>query len=131
MATFNINIEDSGVILNPDNINIYYGSSSSIPTTEVEVKNLNTQILTEKTINFILDNNFKNHYLVLPFGISIEKIINVNNMGELITNHYNLKTSEILIDNYQYKIYALENDAVYLEEALHKINIDGTYNGTV
>lgn len=129
MAIFNINIEDSGTILNPENLNIYYGSSNLFPSDAATIKLLNTQPLKKKVIDFELNNIFRRHSIILPVGVYFESIVNVNNLNELITEQYEKTNDTYIIDGFNYYLYKLENAVPYKNKANHIINLEGEYNG--
>jgi len=110
---------------------IFYGPTSSIPSTSGDVRLLSNRIFTDDSNPFNLStgNVERNFTVAMPSTLSISEVKDLDALNVIITNNYILNTFDVLDfigTNTSYKVYTMTNAVAYSDLPTHRHQITRT-----
>jgi hypothetical protein len=110
---------------------IFYGPTSSIPSTSGDVRLLSNRIFTDDSNPFNLStgNVERNFTVAIPSTLSISEVKDLDALNVIITNNYILNTFDVLDfigTNTSYKVYTMTNAVAYSDLPTHRHQITRT-----
>lgn len=123
MATFNIQVNKKNN-LNVGNLNLYYGTVNTIPTTESNILSLNNKLINSTLIDIEILNISNKHIIAIPENVLLINILDIkNSYEEYIENFNQINTIEINTNEgiVNYKIYLLETARPFFNNTIFSI----------